>query len=751
MRTRKEITDAVLKYHPQADVDIIYRAYFYSAKAHRAQSRDSGEAYFSHPVEVAYNLTKLKMDEQTISAGLLHDTIEDTLATRDEIRELFGDDVYQLVEGVTKIGQVKFSSQEEKQAENYRKMILAMAEDIRVIMIKLADRAHNLKTLGPLSADRKKRIARETLEIYAPLANRLGMGLLKAELEDGSFKHLEPEEYKSIRDKVAQGDEQRQKFINKVCDILTVELKAAEIPGRVLGRPKHFYSIYKKIKDQNISFEDVYDLMGVRVLTNSVKDCYALLGLAHAMWKPIPGKFKDYIAMPKPNMYQSLHTTVTGPNGQRIEIQIRTEEMHRVSEEGIAAHWKYKEGKSGNQKQMNDQLLWVRHLIDSHKDLKNPKEFLNSFKVDLFPHEVYVFTPEGDVIALPNGATPVDFAYQVHTDIGHHCYQSKANGKIVPLRYKLRNGDRVEIITAKNKAPSRDWLSFVKTSKARNKIAQCINSEERARSMRIGTELLDKEIKKYGLNSESLMKSPQMEDTIKACGYNSLDSFLRALGYGKISMTSVIEKLIPKDKLEAQKEDAKNISLREEAPPRPRTREGSIRLKSLSENIELRVGKCCNPVPGDEIVGYITRGRGVSVHSNDCPSVPSMMMENERMIEVEWNTGKTSTYPCRVSIVTEDKTGLLARISMVVSQCDINITRANVRQGPHKRAYFDLSLEIQNLNHLNKMFDALKQVDGVIHAERTQEYNKKKKTWKNRKDDLEAESNLEQDSNLITS
>ncbi len=721
----QDLTDAVLQYHPDANVDVILDAYLYSAKAHRGQSRRSGEAYISHPMEVAHNLTRLKMDEQTVAAGLLHDTIEDTLATPEEIEELFGEEVYQLVDGVTKISQMEFSSREESQAENYRKMILAMAKDIRVVLIKLADRAHNLQTLGSLSEERQRRIARETLDIYAPIADRLGIGWVKTELENGAFQYLYPEEYLMIKEKVAKEQEQRREYVENVCGVISQELEEAEIPGTVAGRPKNFFSIHRKMIGQNISFEDVYDLIGVRLLTESVKDCYAALGLIHSLWKPIPGRFMDYIAMPKPNMYQSLHTTVIGPKGERVEVQIRTLEMHKVCEEGIAAHWQYKEGGSKRSKPMDNQLTWVRHLLEYQKDLKNPKEFLNAFKVNLFPHEVYVFTPDGDVYALPHGATPVDFAYAVHTDIGDHCTTAKVDGKIVPLKFKLRNGHRVEIMTSKQKHPSRDWLSFVKTSKARGRISNYINHQERDKCLSLGRELLEKELQEYGVSPASVLKGKGPEEAIHASGYTTLDSLLTGIGIGKVSVHHVVEKLVPKEKFEEKerKGESTRIRLKEKRPAK--TRDSAIKVKCLNEDILLRVGKCCNAVPGDPILGYITRGRGITVHHIDCPSVSDMGNESERLVEVEWDTGKKTIYPTRISIVTDDKPGLLANISSVLAECDINIIRANVQQGANKRAYFDLSIEIEDLAQLNRTLEKVKGVDGVIHLERVKEYNKK--------------------------
>jgi len=717
----QDLTDAVLEYHPEADVDVILDAYLYSAKAHRGQSRKSGEAYISHPIEVAYNLTRLKMDEQTVAAGLLHDTIEDTLSTHEEIKDLFGDEIYQLVDGVTKISKMEFSSREENQAENYRKMILAMARDIRVILIKLADRAHNLQTLGSLSEERQRRIARETMDIFAPLANRLGIGWLRSELENGAFKYLYPNEYSVIVEKVAKEKDQRTHYVENVCDIINKELNESGLAGNVAGRSKHIYSIYQKMVTQNIDFEDVYDLIGVRVLTDSVKDCYAVLGLIHSLWKPIPGRFKDYIAMPKPNMYKSLHTTVIGPKGGRVEVQIRTHEMHRVCEEGIAAHWQYKENAEGKKNKNDDQLQWVRHLLEHQQDLKNPKEFLNAFKVNLFSQEVYVFSPDGDVYALPHGATPVDFAYAVHTDIGNQCLTAKVDGKIVPLRFKLRNGNRVEIITSKNKFPNRDWLSFVKTSKARSRISHYIHSQEQEQSLGLGRELLEKEIRDNDCSPQTLLNGKVLEEAIHACGYNSLDSLVMGIGIGKVSVYSFVHKLLPKEK--QRKDKSTHIKLKDKAPKK--TRENAIKVKCFNDDILLRVGKCCNPLPGDPIFGYITRGRGVTVHHIDCPGIQELGDESERLVEVEWDAGQKTIYPTKISIVTEDRPGLLASISSVLAECEINIIKANVQQGPNKRAFFDLSIEIENLAQLNKTLDKVRKVEGVILVERVKEYKKK--------------------------
>ncbi len=743
----EDVTEAVAKYHPGADLDIIWDAYIYSAKAHRHQSRRSGAAYISHPLEVAYNLTRLKMDEQTVAAGLLHDTIEDTLATAEELQEMFGEEVYHLVEGVTKISQIKFSSREESQAENYRKMILAMSKDIRVVLIKLADRAHNIKTLGSLGADAQGRIARETLDIFAPLANRLGIGWMKDELESSAFMYLMPDEHEALRAELASGQNLRDVYVKKVRVLLENELKDADIAGNVVGRSKHIYSIYKKMKQQKLDFKDLYDLIGVRVLTNSLKDCYAVLGLVHSLWKPIPGRFKDYVAMPKPNMYQSLHTTVIGPDGERVEIQIRTEEMHKVCEEGIAAHWQYKEGGKSKNQPMDKQVTWVRHLLDTQKDLKNPREFLNSFKVDLFSSEVYVFTPEGDVISLQHGSTPVDFAYAVHTDIGDHCSAAKINGKIVPLRYKLKNGDQVEIKASKTQQPNRDWLSFVKTSKARSKILNFINTREKERSLSLGTELLHKGLAEYGVDPSAVLKGKPFDEALQASGFGNFESLLASIGLGKVSTHHFIDKLLPNEKIEARRlEESGQVKLKEKTPDHS----GAIHLKCFNDDILLRVGKCCHAVPGDPIVGYITRGRGVTVHHLDCPSLQALESESERLVDVGWGKSVKELHPVRISIVADDKPGQLAEITQVMASCDINITQAHLRQGTNKRAHFEFFIEISDLDHLNRMFAAVDNIPGVIHAERIKEYNTSKKGTGKQRSDSQRGNPSKQDSNQET-
>ncbi len=719
-----DIADAVKSYHPNADLNIIWGAYVYSAKAHRNQHRRSGAAYISHPLEVAFNLTRLRMDEQTIAAGLLHDTIEDTLLTAEELRRFFGDEIYHLVEGVTKISQIQFSSEEESQAENYRKMILAMSEDIRVVLIKLADRAHNIKTLGSLSSDDQQRIARETLDIFVPIANRLGIGWMKDELEDGAFMYMMPDEHESIRVELASGQSLREAYVKKVRTILENELMASGITGKVVGRSKHLYGIHKKMEQQGIEFNDLYDLTGLRILTTSLKDCYSVLGQVHSLWKPIPGRFKDYIAMPKPNLYQSLHTAVIGPEGERVEVQIRTETMHRVCEEGIAAHWQYKEGKKNKNQSMAQQLTWVRHLLETHKELKNPKEFISSFKVDLFSNEVYVFTPEGRVIPLQRGSTPVDFAYAVHTDIGDHCSAAKVNGKIVSLQYKLKNGDRVEIKTAKTQKPNRHWLSFVKTSKARGKVLHFINSVEKEKSLSLGTALLHKSLAKYEVDPSEFLKGKLFDETLRASGFANLESLVRSIGLGKVSTHQLIEKLLPREKIEERKlKEADRVKLRERTPDLA----GAVSLKCFDDDVLLRVSKCCHPVPGDPIIGYITRGRGATVHHIDCRNLQSLGNEPERFVDVVWGDHAKAAHSVRISIIAEDKPGQLAEITRVLASCDINITLANIRQGSDQRANFDFFIEVNDLAHLKRMFSEIANVPGVIQVNRVEDYRMDKK------------------------
>ncbi|MBT3515513.1 MAG: bifunctional (p)ppGpp synthetase/guanosine-3',5'-bis(diphosphate) 3'-pyrophosphohydrolase [Nitrospina sp.] len=722
-----DIADAVTRYHPNANLDIIWGAYVYSAKAHRNQNRLSGAAYISHPLEVAFNLTRLKMDEQTIAAGLLHDTIEDTLLTAEELRSFFGDEIYHLVEGVTKISQIQFSTKEESQAENYRKMILAMSEDIRVVLIKLADRAHNIKTLGSLDASSQQRIARETLDIFVPIANRLGIGWMKDELEDGAFMYMMPDEHESIRVELASGQNLREAYVQKVRTILEKELMASGITGKVVGRSKHLYGIYKKMQQQGIGFHDLYDLTGLRILTTSLKDCYSVLGQVHSLWKPIPGRFKDYIAMPKPNLYRSLHTAVIGPEGERVEVQIRTELMHKICEEGIAAHWQYKEERKNKNESMAEQLTWVRHLLETQKDFKNPKEFINAFKVNLFSNEVYVFTPEGRVIPLQRGSTPVDFAYAVHTDIGDHCSAAKVNGKIVSLKYELKNGDQVQVKTAKNQKPKRSWLSSVKTSKARSKILNFINSIEKEKSLSLGKALLYKSLAEYQVDPAEFLKGKVFDETLRASGFANFESLVRSIGLGKVSTHEFVNKLLPREKIQGrQRKQSERIKLQEGISDLS----GAINLKCFDDDILLSVGKCCHPVPGDPITGYITRGRGVTVHHIDCRNLESLGNESERFVDVLWDDHLKAVHSVRISIIADDKPGQLAEITRILASCDVNITLANLRQESNERAHFDFFIEINDLAHLNRMFSEVVKIDGVIQVNRIKGHSRTNKKEK---------------------
>src|SRR5438309_785521 len=604
------LLEEIPKYQPGADLNLLARAYEFSAASHRGQQRASGEPYLSHPLEVATLLVNFKMDVTTVTAGLLHDVLEDTKATKDDLEREFGAEIAELVDGVTKIGKLAFSSREERQAENFRKMLVAMARDLRVLMIKLADRLHNMRTLDYLPHEKTKKIAQETLDIYAPLAHRLGMAKVKAELEDLALRALQPEAYVDLQKRVAKRRLEREADINQVITILERKLSEVGIESQIRGRPKHFFSIWKKMHDQGREFDEIYDLTAVRVVTHSVRDCYGALGVIHSLWKPVPGRFKDFIAMPKVNMYQSLHTTVIGPKGDPVEIQIRTWEMHKIAEDGIAAHWLYKEKRTGKDR-LDDSLLWLRQLMETQQDMKDPREFMDTVRVDLFPDEVYVFTPKGDVKALPDGATPIDFAYAVHTKVGEHCVGAKVNGKLVPLRYTLRQGDIVEVITSPNQHPSRDWLKIIKSTRARSKINQWLKVEERARSLARGRELFEREARKYRLNPSALLGGDAVKQAAADLGYPTPDDVLAAVGYGKASVHQVLGRLAP-----APLPDA-GTEARPRPGARPRTESG-VKIRGV-DDLLVRFAKCCSPVPGDPIVGFITRGRGLTVHTRGCP------------------------------------------------------------------------------------------------------------------------------------
>ena len=707
-----DIIDKINMYNPDADMGLMQKAYVFSAKIHQGQVRLSGEPYLVHPLEVAGILADLKLDVGTIATGLLHDTVEDTYTTTEEIDKEFGKEINFLVDGVTKISKIKFESQEEQQAENFRKMLIAMAKDIRVILIKLADRLHNMRTLEYHSRKRQKEIAQETLNIYAPLANRLGIGWVKGELEDLSFRFLDPEVYYDLAKKVAKEREERNAYTNEVKSIISKKLSEHNLNARVKGRPKHLYSIYEKMKSQSIDFSQVYDLTAFRIILDDVRGCYETLGMIHALWTPVPGRFKDYIAMPKANMYQSLHTIVIGPRGERVEIQIRTEEMHRIAEEGIAAHWKYKEGKDIAEK-TDRGFAWLRQLLEWQQDMKDPREFLDSVRVDLFPEEVYVFTPKGEVKEFPRGATPVDFAYGIHTDVGHKCTGAKINGKMVPLKYQLKNGDTVRILTSSNQHPSVDWLNIVKTSRAKAKIRQWVKSNERQRSILLGSDTCEREFKKYKLNFSKLAKSGELKKVAGEFSLVDVDDLLAGVGYGKVSVKQIINKLVPQENVAR---DSTAESIQEKVTKKTEHKERSgVKVRGI-DNIMVRYGKCCNPLPGDLIVGYITRGRGVTVHASDCHSI--LQGASERMIDVEWDLDDKSTHLISIMIVCDNKKGLLAAMSSAIASSEANITNAHVRTAQDGTAVNTFEIEVSDLKHLQNIMDSLRTIKGVIKVER---------------------------------
>ncbi len=706
-----DILEKISRYLPGTDLSLIEKAYVFSAKVHQGQVRLSGEPYLIHPLEVAAILADMKMDITTVAAGLLHDTVEDTYASLAEIREICGPEIAGLVDGLTKISKITLSTHEEQQAENFRKMLLAMAKDIRIVIIKLADRLHNMRTLEYLPPESQIKIAQETLDIYAPLANRLGIDRIKTELEDLSFRYLHPQEHEDLSRRVAWKKEERERYIQEVSSIISEKLASYGLVARVSGRPKHFFSIYRKMKAQNVEFEQVYDVIAFRIILGTVKDCYEALGIIHSLWKPVPGRFKDYIAMPKANGYQSLHTTVIGPYGERVEIQIRTEEMNRTAEEGIAAHWQYKEGKVIAPKDSR-QFAWVRQLLEWQQDLRDPREFLETVKIDLFPDEVYVFTPKGAVKQFPIGSTPVDFAYSIHTVIGQQCVGAKVNSKIVPLRYQLKNGDIVEIITAPGHQPSKDWLKFVKTSRARTKIRQWIKAQARERSVDLGKEICEREFKKYHVDFGKVVKSEEMKKIVGELSFQSVDDLMAEVGYGNVSANQILGKIIPPERLEKEKKDESRLK---RLAKKFRGEPAGIQIRGI-QDMMVRFAKCCNPLPGDPISGYITRGRGVTVHTADCPNL--LGSDPQRLIVVSWNLQEKAVHAVRVRVTCTDRKGLLAEISSALSSSEVNIIRANVDTTEDKNAICDFELEVRDLKHLQKAFQALTRLKNVLKVER---------------------------------
>jgi guanosine-3',5'-bis(diphosphate) 3'-pyrophosphohydrolase len=725
-----DILDRVATYHPNPDLDLIKKAYVYSAKVHQGQIRKTGEPYLIHPLEVAGLLAELKLDEASVVTGLLHDTIEDTLATKDEIGELFGVEIAELVDGVTKLSQfTAANTQEEKQAENFRKMVVAMAKDIRVLLVKLADRTHNMRTLDAMKPESQERIARETLDIYAPLANRLGIQWIKSELEDLSFKYLRPQDFDDLAARLSERAREKEGFVQEVVDIIRGKLAEAGLADAdVSGRVKHLYSIWRKMRELDVAFDQIQDVVGFRVIVDSVAQCYESLGVIHSLWKPVPGRFKDYIAIPKPNLYQSLHTTVVGPAGERIEVQIRTREMHKIAEEGVAAHWAYKEkgrdgsGGDGMSKKDAASFGWLRQLVEFQKEVADPREFLETVKVDLFSDEVFVFTPKGAVKSLPRGATPVDFAYTIHSEIGEHCVGAKVNGKLVPLRYKLKNGDTVEILTSPHSHPSKDWLTFVKTSRAQARIRQFIRQAEHRRSVEIGREVAEREFRRFGLALHKVLKGGELEKAANALGYRIADDLLAGIGYGKVTPADVLRHLVPAEKL-AEPQPA-------EPPPTSRITEifrkmarrplDGVRISGI-DDVLVRYGKCCNPVPGDGIVGFITRGRGVTVHTVSCEKV--LGVDPERRVDVAWDVKGDFKRPVSIRVITTDRPGILAKISQTFSEAGVNISQASCRSTtPGERAVNDFEVTIGDLKQLTSVMRSIERIEGVQSVKRVQEH-----------------------------
>ena len=713
----EEILDRVEKHHRGDNLDLIRRAYIFSAKEHKGQLRASGEPYLTHPLEVANILAEMKMDAVTVSVGLLHDVVEDTLTTLEKIEELFGPDVAHIVDGVTKISQIPFTSKEEKQAENFRKMLLAMTDDIRVIMVKFADRLHNMRTLAYLTADRREAIARETMDIYAPLANRLGMGKIRGELEDLSFSYLDPKAYQELKDIVEKNRRKHEAFLAEVTKLVEDKMKEHDIPCYSESRIKRLYSIYLKLKKQRITIDQVYDLLALRIITDNVKNCYAALGVIHNTWRPVPGRIKDFIAMPRPNMYQSLHTSVIA-GGQPFEVQIRTAEMHQIAEEGIAAHWKYKDGKLVADDREDKRVSWLRHLVEWQQEMKDPADFLSTLKIDLYPEEVYTFTPKGKVVTLPRDATPVDFAYAIHTEVGHSCVGSKINGRMTPLRSKLRNGDIVEIVTQPGHKPSRDWLSFVKTSRARNKIRHWLTQQESEKAIELGRKMLEKESRKYKKNVKELLSSDQMQALLSEYGSSKVEDLLSAIGYGKLSAKQVISRLSP-DELKEGPVEAESMLTAVVKRVLGIGGEAKLQVRGFDDLLVYRA-KCCNPIRGEEVIGYITRGKGVAVHSKNCPNVQNLLYEPDRKIEVEWASAAPSAeaYAVPLTIVTEDRPGMLAEIAAAISEVRSNILNVEARTAD-ERGTIEITVEIPDMKHLERVISSVKKIDGVYDVTRS--------------------------------
>ena len=720
----EDIVEVVRKTQPDADLDIIISAYELAKSAHEGQVRDSGEEYIIHPLHVAKILADMHLDEAAISAALLHDVVEDTIYTKEEMQEEFGDEVAMLIDGVTKLSKIEYKSKEEQQLENYRKLFLAMAKDIRVILIKLADRLHNMRTLNFVKPEKQRRIAQETIEIYAPLANRLGISNIKWELEDLCLRYLEPDAYYDLVESVKQRRDERQEFIEEAIKDLRAKLVNAGMKAEIVGRAKHFYSIYKKMKRDNKAISEIYDLSAVRVLVSSVRECYSVLGIIHEMWKPMPGRFKDYIAMPKTNGYQSLHTTVM-TRGYPLEIQIRTYRMHRVSEYGIAAHWKYKEKGKGSTASGNydQKLSFLRQMVSLQQELSDPKEYVEALKVDVFSDEVFAFTPKGDVIGLPKGSIPLDFAYRIHTEVGHHCVGAKVNGKLVPLEYKLKNGDIVSIITNKaNNGPSPDWLNIVASSETKNKIRSWFKKAKRGENIERGMALLRDEAKRLGYEPKELLKEERVKEAAAKFNVSTSEDLYAMVGYGGLASKSILTKLIEMHKKDLKDTTTPDISkLLSELKPR----EGAAKKSSHGILVEgeagllVRLAKCCNPIPGDTIVGYITRGRGVTVHRTDCPNVINDMGDLSRVIEVDWDVGLDKLYTVTIAVVCNDKTGVLTSLLAIPAEMKVNISSINAKPNRrNKTSTVIMGLDVRSADQVEQIMNKLRRQRDVFSVTR---------------------------------
>jgi len=701
---------------PRDDLAPIGKAYQFASQYHAGQLRASGEPYMSHPLAVARILAGMRMDVVSIETGLLHDIVEDTTVTTADIQKNFGDEVARCVDGVTKLSKINFFSAEDRQAESYRKMLLAMVNDIRVIIVKLADRLHNMRTLGSLSPERRERISRETLEIYAPIAHRLGMGKVRGELEDLSFKYLDPEAYAEISRTIDTQRAANEEYLERMRHTVEAELRRQGIPARVEARVKRAYSVYQKLKRQKISLDQVYDLLALRIITDSVKNCYGALGVIHNEWSPVPGRIKDFIAIPRPNLYQSLHTSVVGPEGKHFEIQIRTEEMHRIAEEGIAAHWKYKEGRRGVQD--DQRVAWLRQLVEWQQDMRDPGEFMSTLKVDLYPEEVYCFTPKGRVIVLPAGSCPIDFAYAVHSEVGNTCMGAKVNGRIVPLRYVLRNGDIVDVLTQTGHEPSKDWLAIVKTSRARNKIKHIINENERERAIEIGQKYLEKEARRLGVQLSRIQRN-DLERVAGEYGLSKVEDLYASLGYGKFSARQVLQKSAP----EQVTEEPSPAPAPEPAPTqgyRQKDDDAVIKVHG-ADDVMLYRAKCCNPIKGEGIVGYVTRGKGIAVHSRMCPNVQNLMYDAERKIEVDWARDASDTFPVRIVVHTDDRPGLLHQLTSVLSDENTNVRSLEAKtdvNGSSDGALVEMTVDVRDKKQLEKLCSAMRRISGVRDVER---------------------------------